>query len=78
MNDPSIRVFYLWRDQDVTGTSGTGLVAEGVIFTDGTCAMRWRTEVSSTAVYASIEDVELIHGHHGATKIVYAPNAIKD
>lgn len=73
MNDPSMRIFYLYREEDVTGTSGTGTVAEGIIFTDGACALRWRTTVASTAIYASIEDVETIHGHGGATRIIYAP-----
>jgi hypothetical protein len=61
------RIFFLYRQTDVTGVSGTGIVAEGVQFSDGTCAMRWRTEISSTAVYASLEDLVKIHGHDGAT-----------
>jgi hypothetical protein len=62
--------FHLIRDTDETGISGTGVVAEGVVFSDGTCAMRWRTEVASTAVYASLEDLEYIHGHEGKTRVV--------
>ena len=36
-----MRTFRLIRDEDPTGISGTGSVAEGVEFDDGTVAMRW-------------------------------------
>jgi hypothetical protein len=62
--------FVLNRIEDETGISGTGVVAEGVIFTDGTVAVRWLTETASMGVYQSIEDVETIHGHGGKTEIV--------
>jgi hypothetical protein len=62
--------FKLMRDQDVSGVSGTGIVAEGFVFTDGTVALRWRGDLASTAFYDSITDVEAIHGHEGATRIV--------
>lgn len=68
-SDP--RRFYLLRRQDETGVSGTGRVADGVEFTDGTCCMRWRTNVASTSAYDSIDDVREIHGHNGATTVVY-------
>lgn len=67
----AFRRFALWRDEDQTGVSGTGTVAEGVQFGDGRCAMRWLTPVTSGAFYDSISDVESIHGHNGATKVVW-------
>lgn len=67
----SQRRFVLRRNEDETGISGVGDVAEGVQFTDGTCALRWRTARASTAVYASISDLEAIHGHQGRTLIVW-------
>lgn len=36
---------------------------EGVIWTDGTCTIRWRTAKGSTAIWNSFEDMMLIHGH---------------
>ena len=66
-----MRTFHLKRDHDATGISGTGKVAEGVVFSDGRVALVWLTEVSSVGFYRRIEDVEIIHGHHGATRIVY-------
>lgn len=65
------RTFVLERQEDETGVSGTGRVAEGIEFTDGTCAIRWLTETRSTVLYASIEAVEKIHGHGGKTAIVF-------
>lgn len=62
--------FVLYREQDETGISGTGIVAWGVEFPDRTCVMRWCSEHTSTAVYASIEDIRTIHGHSGKTLIV--------
>jgi hypothetical protein len=66
-----IRRFELHRDVDHSGVSGTGVVAEGVQFTDGTCALRWGGECASTVVWASIADAEKIHGHGGATRFVF-------
>lgn len=61
--------FWLKRIEDETGISGTGCVAQGVIFDDGSCVVRWLTDVRSTCVYSSIADVEKIHGHKGKTLI---------
>lgn len=36
---------------------------EGILFTDGTVVIRWRTAKGSTAVWASMEDMLAIHGH---------------
>jgi hypothetical protein len=62
-----IRTFYLDRPTDVTGVSGTGLVAHGVVFDDGTTVIRWLGEHQSTVVWSSLEDAVEIHGHHGTT-----------
>lgn len=63
------QLFELVRTEDVSGVSGTGVVAEIGCFSDGTCAMRWLTETASTAIYASLDDLERIHGHGGATRV---------
>ena len=65
-----MRRFILVRHQDISGVSGTGSVAEGVVFSTGTVALQWLTHgVHSVAVHRSIEDVIRIHGHDGATSI---------
>jgi hypothetical protein len=68
----SHRRFILQRDEDETGVSGVGVVAEGVCFSDDRCALRWIVGTNrSTAVWDSIEAVEAIHGHNGKTKVVW-------
>lgn len=71
-----MRTFNLVRETDVSGVSGTGTVAEGVVFSDGTAAMRWLTEFASTAVYANIEQLEAIHGHGGATRVIFCADLV--
>lgn len=66
-----MRLFHLQRLEDESGVSGTGRVADGVVFEDGHAVIRWRTATSSTACYDSIEDVEAIHGHNGKTIVVW-------
>lgn len=65
------RRFRLVRHTDVSGISGTGVVCHGVEFPDGTVVLRWCApgRPSSTVVWASIDAVEEIHGHDGATEI---------
>jgi hypothetical protein len=65
-------LFHLVRTEDETGVSGTGVVAHGIRFIDGSCAMRWIPgPAKSTAVYDSIDDLEAIHGHGGKTKVAF-------
>lgn len=66
-----MKSFYLQREVDETGVSGTGKVAEGVVFSNGWCAMTWLTDHTSVVFYPSIDDVYFIHGHNGKTKVVY-------
>lgn len=67
------RRFQLHRDEDETGVSGTGVVAEGVKFSDGTVALRWTSQWPTSVVFhdRGIEAVEAIHGHGGKTRIVW-------
>lgn len=60
--------FLLVRDVDHSGISGTGEVAEGVQFSDGTVALRWRGEHASTVLWRNIEDALAIHGRDGSTR----------
>jgi hypothetical protein len=68
-----LNTFQLVRKKDVTGISGTGVVAVGCYFSScsGIAVMQWLGEVASTAWYTGgWEQIELIHGHNGKTKIV--------
>lgn len=42
--------FHLQRLVDDTGVSGTGRVAEGVVFQNGKCVLSWLTSHTSVAV----------------------------
>lgn len=70
-----MRCFYLKRLKDVSGSSCTGRVAEGVLFQDGTAVLNWFAGVAdaiSTGIYpAGIAGVERIHGHGGNTVIEF-------
>lgn len=70
-----MRRFQLHRSEDITGVSGTGIVAEGVQFTSGQVVMTWLTDLSSTVIYPSIISTIAIHGHGGATRIVWLDEA---
>jgi len=76
------KVFHLIRDEDETGISGTGIVADGCVFPCGTCVLRWRQDTNvkaqSTGVYESVEHVELIHGHNGKTRMVFPSSPSHD
>ena len=65
-----MKIFHLARAEDVSGISGTGVVAEGVQFQDGQCVICWINH-GSVAVYHSLESLLLIHGHEGKTKVVW-------
>jgi len=72
-----MRMFRLVRDVDVSGISGTGHVAEGVLFGDGTVVVRWLGPIErdwgliepTTVVHPNITNVEHLHGHNGQTHI---------
>jgi hypothetical protein len=64
------RRFHLVRHVDVSGISGTGVVAEGVEWSDGTVALRWAGRYPTTTVWQDgINALLTIHGHHGATTV---------
>lgn len=68
---PRARQFHLVRDDDETGISGKGVVAEGVEFSNGMCALCWLTAMHSVAVYPNIRQLEAIHGHNGRTRVLW-------
>lgn len=63
-------LFHLERDVDESGISGAGIVAEGVVFSNGKAVLSWLTDYTSVAIYENIEHLEAIHGHAGKTRIV--------
>lgn len=66
-----MRRFVLDRTEDATGTSGTGVVAEGVCFSSGKVALTWFSHYGAVNVYDSQEVTKVLHGHGGKTLIEY-------
>ena len=74
VDDPhhDFRRFHLYRHDDETGVSGTGIVAEGIQYQDGRISMRWCVNPArSTTAYDNAPDVTTIHGHDGKTEIIW-------
>ena len=65
-----MKTFYLLRKEDVSGTSGTGVVAEGVIFDNGMVAMTWLSEFPTVTMFPKVKDVMRIHSHEGRTMMI--------
>lgn len=71
LEQPTSRRFYLDRKSDISGVSGVGKVADGILFADGRCSVRWFGEHSSTNNHDSWEDMIAVHGHNGSTQAIF-------
>ncbi len=65
-----MKQFYLRRNEDVSGNTGIGIVAEGVILSSGKAVMQWLDPLTSVVIFDSIEHLEAIHGHTGKTVVM--------
>jgi hypothetical protein len=75
------RTFILMRLVDSTGVSGTGVVATGRAYTDGSAEIRWQSQatmadgssrdIKTVTSFDRWEDVILLHGHGGQTLLVW-------
>ena len=65
-----MKKFYMLRHEDISGNSGTGVVAEGIIFDDGTGAMTWLSSIKTVTTFWKISDIKKMHGHEGKTEII--------
>lgn len=66
-----MRIFNLVRFEDESGVSGSGVVAEGIEFSNKRVAITWLSDRACVGVYDHLEDIEAIHGHGGKTKVVF-------
>jgi len=67
------RPFLLVRFRDVSAVSGTGVVAEGTEWTDGSASLRWRGEYPTTTFFETgVRAIVAVHGHSGGTEVVFA------
>lgn len=65
-----MKVFYLLRHEDVSKNSGTGVVAEGIIFDNNMVAMTWLSKYPTITVFPNISTVEKLHSHEGKTEVI--------
>lgn len=67
MNDLTFgRAFVLQRDRDISDVSGTGIIADGVVFPDGHAAIHWRGKWPLTTPHPDgLESILAIHDHGG-------------
>lgn len=63
------RRFNVYRTTDVSGVSGTGLIAEGCEMSNGRVLMQWLTPYQSVSFFDNIKSLETIHGHGGNTVV---------
>jgi hypothetical protein len=65
------RRFHLVRNVDESGVSGTGVVAEGVLFSNGVVAVQWTSQWPTSVVFheRGLESVIAVHGHNGHTHV---------
>jgi hypothetical protein len=73
----SMRRFVLVRSEDVSGTSGTGVVAEGIEFSNGQVVIHWLTQLESVAIYANVKVLDQVHGHGGRTRVEWVDPAVR-
>lgn len=64
-----MRRFHLVRREDLSGVSGTGVVAEGIEFDNGSAAMCWLTKYHIIEVVPNVHTLEAVHGHGGRTYV---------
>ena len=65
-----IKRFVMYRRGDISDTHDENQMNlpnepqfEGVVFTDGTCVIRWLTKMASTSIWKNFETMMAIHGH---------------
>jgi hypothetical protein len=65
------RRFYLERQGDITGLSGTGRCLEGVLWQNGKVTVQWRPPLATIAIYDDFETFEKLHVHgHPSSNVV--------
>ena len=77
-----MRTFTVLREGDESGVSGTGTVAEGVEFGDGTCVIRWMPAGSpgrSTVVWDNFGAFVMVHiapHESNKTKVIFSDGTV--
>lgn len=71
MKGDKVKPFYLFRKEDLTGTSGTGVVCMGAVLPSGRVVLEWVAANHATIeILNNIEEVALLHGHEDRSLVV--------
>ncbi|WP_405061160.1 hypothetical protein OG474_05815 [Kribbella sp. NBC_01505] len=70
------RLFRLVRHADASGLRGTGTLAEGVEWSDGSVALRWRGPWASTSTWDRVEALLAVHATDGRTLLHWSSDAV--
>lgn len=73
----NMRTFQVIRDEDVSGVSGVGVIAEGVLFSSGKVFVNWISMHKIVEMADSVAEWEAVHGHEGRTRIVWDDEEIE-
>ena len=74
MNEIFPRTFYVLREHDETGISGTGRVLEGVVFHTGQIVICWHSQYLSITIFDSWSAFDGVHLHahpENRTRIIF-------
>ena len=70
-----MRIFHLHRTEDISGNTGNGVVAEGVVLSNGKAVVSFypspQMQVSSVIIYDNIAEAEAVHAHGGRAKLMF-------
>ena len=66
----NIEKFYIFKHKDISGVSGTGVVAVGVIFPSGKLVIEWTTYQTSIGFYDNMAKFLAVHSHEGFTEVI--------
>ena len=66
-----MRFFNVMRNDDISGISGCGIVAEGVEFHDGQVAISWFGRYHILEVCKDLKTWLDVHGHEGRTIVEF-------
>lgn len=74
INFATMRQFVIWRSEDVSGVSGTGVVMVGAVLPDGKAVTQWVNSplgIVTTTVWDSVDEIETVHGHSSKTVLIW-------
>jgi hypothetical protein len=67
----------IWHPEDISGVSGVGRVAVGVVFPSGKVVLEWMGTDSTFEIFEKLRHVVRIHGHSGKTGVVFVGDALR-